>query len=30
MKSGDVERVSKAAATAAEGCKFYMGVMEVK
>ncbi len=28
VKSGDVERISKAAAISAEGCRFYMGVME--
>lgn len=29
VKSGDVERVSKAAAATAEGRKFYLGVMEI-
>ncbi len=30
VKSGDVERVSKAAAAVAEGNSFYLGVMEVQ
>jgi len=29
VKSGDVERVSKAAASMAEGSNFYLGVMEI-
>jgi biopolymer transport protein ExbD len=29
VKSGDVERISKAAAAMAEGSRFYLGVMEI-